>query len=202
MEIQRHLQQPRPCILIDHLWARQGVWEGTLVPWRPSTARQLKPQLIVPVLPDYFCASLTSKGVVPLRLLITWILGVDQLVSTICKPSKIKDGTGNLRVNVPFCLQELIVGTCFAIKYQCHCRQRFMSEYISQDDVKELCLHQQKEEVKKNLFFYANCPKFGAKNCAAWVNFIEKHFQQIQGIHGVLCAFLISHLWTLSLMFV
>ncbi len=126
--------------------------------------------------------------------------GIDQLLSTICNPGGMKDGSWNPKVNVPFCLQELIMCSCFSLKHQNHCSLDFRPSIITLDDIKELCLQWQIEETHNNKVAQLKCLRWDTRICEVIIDLINEHFPQIHGANRAPCTYIMwkGHFWPTS----
>ncbi len=102
--------------------------------------------------------------------------GIKQLVNAIHKPGGMKGRTQNPGINVPLQLQELIMDTCFALKHQRYCGEKYHPSLISLNILEELRLQQDIEDTHDNMVAYDSCPVWDSKNCAASADLIEQHF--------------------------
>ncbi len=125
--------------------------------------------------------------------------GVKQLVTAICKPGKTKGGTCNPGINVLLSLQEITMGTCFSLKHQRCCGEKFHPSIVHLEILEELWLQQEIEDAHDNKEACNTQPVWDPKNPAASADLIKQYFCQIWGIDGALCAYLIrEHVTPLS----
>ncbi len=116
--------------------------------------------------------------------------GVEQLVTAICKPGRMKSGTQNPGINVPFYSQEIITGKCIAHKYQRRCGEKFHPSFVNFEILEKLGLQQEIEDAHGSKEAYNTQPVWDPKNPTASANLIEQHFCRIQGIDGAPRAYL------------
>ncbi len=72
------------------------------------------------------------------------------LVSVICKPGEMKAGTQNSGIDVPIWSQEIIMGTCYELKHQRHCNDKFHPSAITLQSLEKLQIQQEIEEAHNN----------------------------------------------------
>ncbi len=116
--------------------------------------------------------------------------GVEQLISTICKPGGMKDRTHNPCINVPLQSQEIIMGACFALKHQRLFGEKFCPSLINLEILEELWLQQEIKDAHEYKGAYNNWPVWGPKKHAASTNLIQQHFCNTRGQDGAPCAYL------------
>ncbi len=83
------------------------------------------------------------------------------------------------------------MGTRFALKHQCHCGDtNYHPSLIALNNLKERWLQQKIEDAHDYKVVYNNWLTWDAKNHVVSANLIKQHFQQILGINGSPCAYL------------
>ncbi len=103
-----------------------------------------------------------------------------------------KDGTHNPGINVPLQSPETIMGACFALKHQRHCKEKFHPSLVILEILEKLWLQQEIKDAHNNKQAYNTQPVWDPKNCTASTNLIEQYFHQIQGLDSAPCAYLMQ----------
>ncbi len=116
--------------------------------------------------------------------------GVEQLVSSICKPAGMEDETHNPGINVSLWSQEIIMGVCFALKHQQSCGEKFHPSLINLKILEELWLQQEIKDTHNNKEACNTWSVWDSKNHTASADLIKQHFCQIWGVDGDPCAYL------------
>ncbi len=82
------------------------------------------------------------------------------------------------------------MGTCFALEHQRRCGEKYHPSLGNLNILEELWLQQEIKDAHDNKVAYDSCPVWDSKNCIASADLIEQHFDQIHGMDGALCAYL------------
>ncbi len=69
-----------------------------------------------------------------------------------------KGGTRNTGISVPLWSQEIILGTCFALKHQQHCGEKFHPSLGNLKILEELWLQQEIDKAHNNKVAYITRP--------------------------------------------